>query len=39
MLLELIKFYKQNPLDNFFIFPIYQNYTLALKALFNNFSL
>ena len=29
-LLELIKLYKQNPLDKFFIFTIYQNYTLAL---------
>ena len=31
-LLELIQLYKQNPLDNFFfIFTIYQNYTLDLK--------
>ena len=30
-LLELIQLYKQNPLEKFFIFTIYQNYTLALK--------
>ena len=27
--------YEQYPLENFFIFTIYQNYTLALKPLFN----
>ena len=27
--------YEQYPLENFFIFTIYQNYTLALKALLN----
>ena len=32
--LELIQLYKQNQLEKFFIFIIYQNYTLALKALF-----
>ena len=31
-LFELIQFYKQNPLEKFFIFTIYQNYTLALKV-------
>ena len=30
-LLELIQLYKQNPLEKFFIFTIYQNYTLALS--------
>ena len=30
--LELIKLYKQNPFEKIFIFTIYQNYTLALKA-------
>ena len=30
-LLELIQPYKQNPLEKFFIFTIYQNYTLALS--------
>ena len=30
-LLELIQLYKQNQLENFLIFTIYQNYTLALK--------
>ena len=29
-LLELIQLYKQNPLEKFFIFTIYQSYTLAL---------
>ena len=29
--LELRKLYKQNPLETFFIFTIYQNYTLALR--------
>ena len=29
-LLELIQLYKQNPLEIFFIFTIYPNYTLAL---------
>ena len=29
--LELIQLYKQNPLEKFFIFTIYQNYTLALN--------
>ena len=28
--LELIQLYKQNPLEKFFIFTIYQNYALAL---------
>ena len=27
--------YKQNPLEKFFIFTIYQNYTLALMGLVN----
>ena len=27
---ELIQLYKQDPLEKFFIFTIYQNYTLAL---------
>ena len=27
--------YEQYPLEKFFIFTIYQNYTLALKALFS----
>ena len=31
-LLEFIKLYKQNPLEKFFIFTIYQNYTLALEV-------
>ena len=31
-LLELIQLYiKQNPLEKFFMFTIYQNYTLALS--------
>ena len=30
-LLELVQLYKQNPLDKFFIFTMYQNYTLALS--------
>ena len=30
-LLELVQLYKQNPLENIFIFTIYQNYTLVLK--------
>ena len=30
-LLELVQLYKQNPFEKFFIFTIYQNYTLALK--------
>ena len=30
-LLELIQLYKRNPLEKFFIFTIYQNYTLALN--------
>ena len=29
-LLELIQLYKQSPLEKFFLFTIYQNYTLAL---------
>ena len=29
-LLELMQLYKQNQLEKFFIFTIYQNYTLAL---------
>ena len=28
-LLELVQLYKQNPLEKFFIFTIYQTYTLA----------
>ena len=32
-LLELVQLNKQNPLEKFFIFIIYQNYTLALKTL------
>ena len=28
---ELKQLYKQNPLEKFLIFTIYQNYTLALK--------
>ena len=32
-LLELIQVYKQNPLEKFLIFTIYQNYTLALNTL------
>ena len=31
-LLELIQLYKQYPLEKFFIFTIYQNYTLALNT-------
>ena len=31
-LLELIQFYKQNPLETFIIFTIYQNNTLALNS-------
>ena len=31
-LLVLVQLYKQNPLEIFFIFTIYQNYTLALKS-------
>ena len=31
-LLELVQLYKQNPLENFFIFTIYQNYTFALRG-------
>ena len=30
-LLDLKQLYKQNPLEKFFIFIIYQNYTLALN--------
>ena len=30
-LLVLVQLYKQNSLEQFFIFTIYQNYTLALK--------
>ena len=30
-LLEVIQLYKQNPLEKFLIFTIYQNYTLALR--------
>ena len=30
MRLVLIQLYKQNPLEKFLIFTIYQNYTLAL---------
>ena len=30
-LLDLITLYKQNPLEKFLIFTIYQNYTLALN--------
>ena len=33
---EFMQLYKQNSLEKFFIFTIYKNYTLALKALFNN---
>ena len=29
--LEFTKLYKQNPLEKYFIFTIYQNYTLALN--------
>ena len=29
--------YEQYPLDNFFIFTIYQNYTLALNNAFNSY--
>ena len=31
-LLEIVQLYKQNPLEKFFIFTIYQNYTLALTV-------
>ena len=34
VLLELIQLYKQNPLEKFFNFTIYQNYTLALTSYF-----
>ena len=34
-LVEFIKLCKQNPLENFFIFTIYQNYTLALNHFFS----
>ena len=34
-LLELIQLYKQNPLDKFFIFTIYQTYTSALIQIMN----
>ena len=33
-LLELIKLYKQNPLEDISIFTIYQSYTLALRPVF-----
>ena len=29
------KIYEQNPLENFFIYLIYQNYTSALNNVFN----
>ena len=32
-LLELVQFYKQDPLENIFIFTIYPNYTLALTLI------
>ena len=32
--LELVQRYKQNPLEKFFIFNIYQNYTLAFNRTF-----
>ena len=32
-LLELIQLYKQNQLEKFLIFTIYQNYTLAFKMI------
>ena len=32
-LLKFIKLYKQNPLEKFLIFTIYQNYTLALSLI------
>ena len=32
-LLELVQLYKQDPLENIFIFTIYQNYTLALSSI------
>ena len=32
-LLELVQLFKQNPLEKFFIFTIYQNYTLALTLI------
>ena len=40
-LLELIvlQLYKQNPLEKFLIFSIYQNYTLALSNDSNRFDL
>ena len=38
-LLELIQLYKQDPLEKFFIFTIYQNYTLALKCVYIDFQL
>ena len=31
-LLELTQLHKQSPLEKFFIFTIYQNYTLALNS-------
>ena len=31
-------FYKQNPLEKFFIFTIYQNYTLALNDFIENWN-
>ena len=34
-LIEFRKLFQQNPLENFYIFTIYQNYALALKTLFN----
>ena len=35
--LEPIQLYKQNPLEKFFIFTIYQNYTLALMSQAHTF--
>ena len=32
-LLELVQLYKQNPLEKFVIFTIYQNYTVALTII------
>ena len=32
-LLEFIKLFKQNPLEKYFIFTIYQNHTLALMFM------
>ena len=32
-LLELVQLYKQNPLEKYSIFTIYQNYTLVLTCL------